>query len=116
MIYVIPQENYKNAIFHYMDKLFNSYEIFEHPNFENSLFYVLDNHVIAEIILYPNSDKIVFILDHPIWEQIYDIFSFEKTSHLQKILKEWVEIKFNKDVIGVDFAYFRDFENEFFNN
>ena len=106
MKYIIPQEKFKHIIFKYIDDKFNIFDTVYSKQYHNSKFYTLNGRIMAELI--PTQQ--VVILDYDFWEELFNMFSFKKTSEFQKIMKEWANHRFDWENSIIDFYGFEGSE------
>jgi hypothetical protein len=108
MNYIIPQHKFKHVIFKYLDNKFNSFKKVYSKDYDNSVFYVLGEKIMAEYIIKQSA----LVLDWNLWSEIFDMFSFKFSSELQEIVQEWVNDRFELKNSVVDF---HDFDEDFYN-
>jgi hypothetical protein len=107
MNYIIPQHKFKHVIFKYLDNKFNSFKKVYSKDYDNSVFYVLGEKIMAEYIIKQSA----LVLDWNLWSEIFDMFSFKFASELQEIVEEWVNNRFELEKSIVDF---HDFDGDFY--
>jgi hypothetical protein len=108
MNYIIPQHKFKHVIFKYLDNKFNSFKKVYSKDYDNSVFYVLGEKIMAEYIIKQSA----LVLDWNLWSEIFDMFSFKFSSELQEIVQEWVNDRFELKNSVVDF---HDFDDDSYN-
>ena len=108
MNYIIPQHKFKHVIFKYLDNKFNSFKKVYSKHYDNSVFYVLGEKIMAEYIIKQSG----LVLDWNLWSEIFDMFSFKFSSELQEIVQEWVNDRFELKNSVVDF---HDFDDDSYN-
>ena len=85
MKYIITESQYNNTIDKFMTYLFEPHEEIKTKKFPDSIFWVKDGEVIAEIL-----KSKYFYVSHQIWKSISVMFSLNSPETLQ-VIKEWLE-------------------------
>jgi hypothetical protein len=83
MKYIITESQYNNTIDKFITYIFEPHE--EIKKFPDSIFWVKDGEVIAEII-----KSKYFYVSHQIWRSISVMFSLNSTETPQ-VIKDWLE-------------------------
>ena len=85
MKYIITESQYNKAIDRFITFELEPHEVKTSKKYPDSIFWVKDGEVIAEI---ENSEY--FYLDYNIWDKISDLFSLEYDD-TQSVIKHWLE-------------------------
>ena len=85
MKYIITESQYNKAIDKFITYQFEPHEEKTSNKFPNSIFWVKDGKVIAEI----ENSKRIWVLDS-VWSSISDMFSFEYDD-TRSVIKSWLE-------------------------
>jgi hypothetical protein len=85
MKYIITENQYNNTIDKFMTYLFESHEEIKTKKFPDSIFWVKEGEVIAEIL-----QSKYFYVSQQIWKSISVMFSLENDETLQ-VIKDWLE-------------------------
>jgi hypothetical protein len=85
MKYIITENQYNNTIDKFITYLLEPHEEKRTKKFPDSIFWIKDGKIIAEI---ENSKH--FWVSHQIWEYINVMFSLEYTE-TQQVIKDWLE-------------------------
>jgi hypothetical protein len=86
MKYIITESQYSNAIDKFITYQFEPHEVKRSSKYPNSIFWVKDGEVIAEI----NKRLSYFWVDYQIWNTISSMFSMEY-NETQRVMKDWLE-------------------------
>jgi len=90
MKYIITESQYSNAIDKFITYQFEQHEVKKSPIYPNSIFWIKDGEVIAEI----NKNSGYFWVDYQIWNTISSMFSMEY-NETQRVMKDWLEEHYN---------------------
>jgi hypothetical protein len=85
MKYIITESQYSKSIDKFMTYLLEPHEEIRTKKFPDSIFWVKDGEVIAEII-----KSKYFYVSHQIWRSISVMFSLNSTETPQ-VIKDWLE-------------------------
>jgi hypothetical protein len=85
MKYIITESQYNNTIDKFMTYLFEPHEEIKTKKFPDSIFWVKEGEVIAEIL-----QSKYFYVSYQIWRSISVMFSLENDETLQ-VIKDWLE-------------------------
>ena len=86
MKYIITESQYNKTIDKFISFQFEPHEEKRTKNKANSIFWVNDGEVIAEMNEYTNR----FLVEPQIWDTISSMFSLE-FDETQKVIKDWLE-------------------------
>ena len=86
MKYIITESQYNKTIDKFITYQFEPHEVKKSPKYPNSIFWVKDGEVIAEI----NECSDYFWVDYQIWDTISSMFSMEYNETLS-VMKDWLE-------------------------
>jgi len=85
MKYIITESQYNNSIDKFITYLFEPHEEKRIKRYPDSIFWVKDNEVVAEV-----KESAFFWVSHQIWRSISLMFSLKHTETRQ-VIKEWLE-------------------------
>jgi hypothetical protein len=85
MKYIITESQYNNTIDKFITYIFEPHEEIRTKKFPDSIFWVKDGAVIAEIL-----QSKYFYVSYQIWRSISVMFSLEN-DETQQVIKEWLE-------------------------
>jgi hypothetical protein len=85
MKYIITESQYNNTIDKFITYLFEPHEEIKTKKFPDSIFWVKEGEVIAEIL-----QSKYFYVSRQIWKSISVMFSLENDETLQ-VIKDWLE-------------------------
>ena len=85
MKYIIKESQYNNTIDKFITYIFEPHEEIRTKKFPDSIFWVKDGAVIAEIL-----QSKYFYVSRQIWNTISSMFSL-KYSETQQVIKDWLE-------------------------
>ena len=86
MKYIITESQYNKTIDKFITYQFEPHEVKKSPKYPNSIFWIKDGEVIAEI----NECSDYFWVDYQIWDTISSMFSMEY-NEIQRVMKDWLE-------------------------
>ena len=86
MKYIITESQYSNAIDKFITYQFEPHEVKKSSKYPDSIFWVKDGEVIAEI----NKNSGYFFIERQIWKTISSMFSMEY-NETQRVMKDWLE-------------------------
>ena len=86
MKYIITESQHSNAIDKFITYQLEPHEVKRSSKYPNSIFWVKDGEVIAEI----NERSDYFWVDYQIWDTISSMFSMEY-NEIQRVMKDWLE-------------------------
>ena len=86
MKYIITESQYSNAIDKFITYQLEPHEVKRSSKHPNSIFWVKDGEVIAEI----NKNSSYFWVDYQTWNPISSMFSMEY-NETQRVMKDWLE-------------------------
>ena len=86
MKYIITESQYNKTIDKFITYQFEPHEVKKSPKYPDSIFWVKDGEVIAEI----NKRSDYFWVDYQIWDTISSMFSMEYNETLS-VMKDWLE-------------------------
>jgi hypothetical protein len=82
---IITEQQYNKAIDKYLTYVFEPHEEITYDDEPDSIFWVKDGDIIAEI-----ENLEYFWIRENIWEKIYFLFSL-KGEDIQQVIKQWLE-------------------------
>ena len=85
MKYIITESQYNNTIDKFITYIFEPHEEIKTKKFPDSIFWVKEGEVIAEIL-----QSKYFYVSRQIWKSISVMFSLENDETLQ-VIKDWLE-------------------------
>ena len=86
MKYIITESQYSDMIDKFITYQFEPHEVKKSPKYPNSIFWIKDGEVIAEI----DKNSGYFWIDYQIWDTISSMFSMEY-NEIQRVMKDWLE-------------------------
>ena len=86
MKYIITESQYNKTIDKFITYQFEPHEVKKSPKYPDSIFWVKDGEVIAEI----DKNSGYFWIDYQIWDTISSMFSMEY-NEIQRVMKDWLE-------------------------
>jgi len=86
MKYFIKKSQYNNAIDKFITHQLEPHKGKRTKKYPNSLFWIKDGKVIAEI-----EKSEYFWISHQIWMNIMNMFSLESSDKIRQVIKNWLE-------------------------
>jgi hypothetical protein len=86
MKYIITESQYNKTIDKFITYQLEPHEVKKSPKYPDSIFWVKNGEVIAEI----NKNSGYFFVERQIWKTISSMFSLE-LDETQQVIKDWLE-------------------------
>jgi hypothetical protein len=93
MKYIITESQYNKAIGKFISQKFRGYEVATIPSYPQSIYWIKNGEVIAEIF-----GNRYFWVHKDVWDAISDMFSFGPTS-VESVISKWLEERYGLDLI-----------------
>ena len=102
MKYIITESQYNNTIDKFITYIFEPHEEIRTKKFPDSIFWVKDGAVIAEIL-----QSKYFYVSYQIWRSISVMFSLEN-DETQQVIKDWLEEHYKLGGLKPTFFFFKE--------
>ena len=102
MKYIITENQYNNSIDKFITYLLEPHEEIRIKKYPESIFWVKDGAVIAEIL-----QSKYFYVSYQIWRSISVMFSLEN-DETQQVIKEWLEEHYKLGGLKPTFFFFKE--------